>query len=233
MKLPERLSKTLTKKQLSFLQDFFLNAPEDFLSCVIPKVYPGNHALVMADDTCSYVYILLKGRLQAVEEHVADEPDHFTEIEAPEIVGDFELFTSSSSRMITLTTLEKSQCLIIPANQYLAWIKRDANALFIRTRMVIRQLSSQAIADRQNFFFDNRTRLLHFLYNQCEHQTTPHFPLRLACTRPEIAGRLGCSVRTVNRVVENLCEEGLLHLERGKLLLHEEQYLQLKRELNR
>lgn len=65
------------------------------------------------------MYILLKGRLEAVEEHVANIPYHFTEIRALDIVGDYEFFTEKQPRLVTLTMLEDSLCLVIPAAEYM------------------------------------------------------------------------------------------------------------------
>ena len=37
------------------------------------KTYPKNHVLISANDACAHVYILLKGRLQAIEERTDGE----------------------------------------------------------------------------------------------------------------------------------------------------------------
>lgn len=232
MKFPAKISKGLSEEQLTFLQQFFAKSPEQLSSCVMLRSYPQNHTLINTDDSCTCVYILLKGRLQAVEERVATEPYRFTEIQAVNIVGDFELFTSLPGRVITLTTLERSLCLIIPAADYLNWIKNDANALFIRTQMVISQLTAQTQFERQNRFLDNRTRMLRFLCGECHRQAEPAFPLLIRSTRQDIACKLGCSVRTVNRTVTSLQEEGILSLEHGKIKLTDNQFQLIQKRLD-
>lgn len=223
MILPERYANAFTAEQSSFLKLFFAKCPESLSTSVMLKTYAKNHTLMNTDDTCAHVYILLKGRLQAIEERVGDEPYRFTELSAIEIVGDFELFTKMSARIITLTTLEKSICLVIPSSDYLAWIRNDANALFIRTQMLIQQLITQTQFERQNFFLDNRTRLLHFLYGECNSRLEASFPLHIKCTRVEISNKLGCSVRTINRAIQALHEEGILSLKHGKIVISEKQ----------
>ena len=222
MIIPTKISDTLTTEQSTFLQALFAKSPESLSSCIMLKTYPKNHTLMSTDDPCANVYILLKGRLQAIEERVANEPYNFTELSAIEIVGDFELFTRLSNRDITLTTLEKTLCLVIPATDYLSWIRDDANALFIRTQMLIRQLVAQTQFERQNFFLDNKTRLLHFLYGECnkQHET----PFQIKSTRQEISNKLGCSVRTIHRTILALRKEGLLNLQHGKIQITSAQY---------
>ena len=107
--LPSKISRALTEPQRAFLDAFFAGCDEHFFSGVTLRTLPANRTLIGTDDTaCSYVYILLKGRLQAIEERVGDEPYRFAELSAVEIVGDFELFTKADSRIVTLTTLTAS-----------------------------------------------------------------------------------------------------------------------------
>lgn len=232
MILPENYSKGLTAQQLSFLQSFFAKCPDSFSSSIILKTFPKNHILISTDDTSAHVYILLEGRLQAIEERVADDPYYFTELFAIDIVGDFELFTTSSARVITLTTLVESLCLVIPATDYLTWIRNDANALFIRTQMLIRQLIEQTHLERQNFFLDNKTRFLQFLYGECNREPHISFPVLIKYTRQDISSKLGCSVRTINRIIQGFYEEGYLELKHGKVHISKEQYTLIQASLD-
>lgn len=144
----EKISEKLTPQEAAFVKHFFAEAPDTLLSRIIMKTYPKNCNLISSDDECSYVYILLRGCLQAIEDHFSDEPYQFTELSAIDIVGDYELFTSDSSRFITLSTKEKALCLMIPAKDYIHWIRHDTNALFFRTQMLIKQLVMQGRNER-------------------------------------------------------------------------------------
>lgn len=222
--IPEKIHSRLNNHQREFINKFFSQCPELISSRIMLKTYPANHTLINADDSCPYVYILLEGRLQAIEEHAINGPYNFSEIKAIEIVGDFELFTKAATRIITLTTIEKSLFLVMAAADYISWIQKDTNALYIRTQMLIRQLVSQAQFDRRNFFLDNRTRFFHFLVNEYNQVSSRTSTVKIRYTRPEIANKLGCSVRTVNRIITELQTEGLIDLEHGKILINHNQY---------
>lgn len=232
------LNYPFTLKQKSFLEDFFKFAPPYIQPVLMLRSYKKGSRLVAAGDSCAHVYILLKGRLEAVEEHVADAPYHFTEIRALDVVGDYEFFTEKQPRLVTLTTLEDSLCLVIPAAEYMTWLRSDSHALFLRSRMIITQLVAQARFQRQNLFADNRTRMLVFLKEQVTQavndSTHPEnsngnpkpgsvYPIRIPFTRPEIAAHLGCSVRTVNRTVQELVDEKIIQLNKGKIWISEKQ----------
>ena len=197
------------------------------------RSYKKGSRLVAAGDSSAHVYILLKGRLEAVEEHVSDAPYHFTEIKALDIVGDYEFFTGKLMRLVTVTTLEDSLCLVIPAAEYMTWLRSDSHALFLRSRMIISQLVAQAQFQRQNLFSDNHTRMLYFLKEQITQAVNDNtntgsvYPIRISFTRPEIAAHLGCSVRTVNRTVQELEAENRISLRKGKIYINEQQAKQL------
>ena len=231
--IPETIYNRLDRRQREFINKFFSQCPQTLSAGMMLKTYPANHTLINADDSCTYVYFLLRGRLQGIEEHAKNGPYNFTEIKAIDIVGDYELFTESAARIVTLTTLEESLFLILPATDYIAWIKKDANALFIRTQMVIRQLVAQSQFERHNFFLDNRTRLLHFLANEYGRINRAPEQVRLPHTRPEMADKLGCSVRTVNRAINQLLEENFISLDHGKIAMSYDQYLTAKAALQK
>lgn len=225
--LPSQLSIQLTKSQLSFLENFFSTANQTFFRQLILKTYPANHLLIDTADPCTYVYILLSGRLQAIEEQFVTEPYYFTELSAIEIVGDFELFTSSANRAITLTTMEESLVLIIPSALYLSWIRHDSHALFIRMQMLIRQFMSQSQSERYNLFQDTKSRLIYFLSQECQKQKL-NFPIKIHYTRPVIASKLGCSVRTINRTIHSLEKQKILTLIHGKIYISAQQLEKLQ-----
>ena len=223
------LNYPFTLKQKNCLEDFFKFSPSYIQPVLMLRSYKKGSRLVAAGDSSAHVYILLKGRLEAVEEHVSDAPYHFTEIKALDIVGDYEFFTGKLMRLVTVTTLEDSLCLVIPAAEYMTWLRSDSHALFLRSRMIISQLVAQAQFQRQNLFSDNHTRMLYFLKEQITQAVNDNtntgsvYPIRISFTRPEIAAHLGCSVRTVNRTVQELEAENRISLRKGKIYINEQQ----------
>ena len=59
-----------TLKQKSFLENFFKFAPPYIQTVLMLRSYKKDSRLVAAGDSCAHVYILLKGRLEAVEDPV-------------------------------------------------------------------------------------------------------------------------------------------------------------------
>ncbi len=209
----------IPQNQLNFLESLFKGCPKRVLDSISIHSYKKNQLLINTSDKNHYVFILLKGRLQAIEEKICSKPYTFTELEAVDIVGDFELFAETDEYLVTLMTIEESVALRIPSTQYLNWMHSDNNALFLRTQMLMRQLSIQTQLQRQYLFVDNKTKFLLALRNECEKQES--YPFILKDTRESLASKVGCSVRTLNRVILSLQKENILSINHGKILINE------------
>lgn len=208
------------------LKQLFANCPAKIMQQMQLIRMRKNRNLISTYQSSSAVFLLLSGRLQAIEERVVDIPYSFTELQPVDIVGDFELFTGIEGHYVTLKTMEASVCVKISATAYSQWMKQDANALFLRTQMLMQELSVQTQLQRQYLFMDNRTRLLLFLTRSISQKGG-----RLNATRERIAASIGCSVRTCNRIILTLSQEGLVDCMHGKLQISEQQITAIKKEL--
>ena len=210
----------------SLLKQLFANCPVEVLQQMQLIRLRKNQNLISTYQTSNPVFVLLDGRLQAIEERVVDIPYSFTELHPVDIVGDYELFTGMEGHYVTLKTMEASCCARLRAASYLHWMKSDANALFLRTQMLMKELSVQTQLQRQYLFMDNRTRLLLFLL-----RSNGQSGGRIPATRERIAASIGCSVRTCNRIILTLSQEGFVDCIHGKLQISEQQRSAIKKEL--
>lgn len=208
----------IPQNQLNFLESLFRGCPKNVLDRMSIKSYKANQLLINANDKNNYVFVLLKGRLQAIEEKICSSPYTFTELEPIDIVGDFELFAETDEYLVTLMTIEESVFLRIPSIQYLNWMHSDNNALFLRTQMLMRQLSIQTQLQRQYLFVDNRTKFLLALRNECKKQES--YPFIIKDTRESLASKVGCSVRTLNRIILSLQKDNIVSVNHGKILIN-------------
>lgn len=219
----------LTEEQSRFLRTFFGNCPEYYSDMIVFKNYPKDRTIIcMDDEDCSYVYILLDGMMQAIEEKAETLNCNLTEIKGISIIGDHELFAPGSGKMIFLKTLEESKCLIIPAKAYIAWIQSDTEALKIRMQMLLEEFLNQTTCVYQEISFTNQERFLLFLVHECTGNDGQNDVVTVSRTHQEIAERLRCSRRTVNRMIDELSRKGIVSLYRGKMQLSIGQCDQIK-----
>lgn len=228
MNIPKDILEACPKVHMEFLKQLFAQCPSNVFESISINHYTKNHNLISTYRDSSYVFILLKGKLRAIEERMVAIPYSFTEVTPIDIVGDYELFTEIEGHYVTLNTLEASTCLQIPSTMYLYWMKHDANALFIRTQMLMRVLSVQTQLQRQYLFMDTKTKFILYLLTICKRQrVSPVY--HILETREIMVAHIGCSVRTLNRTIQEMRKQHELQLEHGKIVLTDQQLKQLRK----
>lgn len=230
MKNYHELCSQFPKQHESFLKDFFLHCPTQVIQQIRITKYQAKHQLISTFQNSSYVFLLLEGKLQAIEERVVDIPYSFTELTPIDIVGDYELFTGIEGHYVTLSTLEPSWCLELPANAYLNWMSQDVHALFIRTQMLMKVLSKQTQQQRQYTFMSNEMKLYIYLSTYMKQQDNCEVHIVLA-TREQIAAQIGCSIRTLNRLLLCLKQDGFIYIHHGKVQITKRQVEHITHEL--
>lgn len=228
MILSKQFLSAIPREHIDYLKKLFSQCPQEIYERITLHHYQAHHNLISTYQSSSYVFILLKGRLQAIEERVVDIPYSFTELSPIDIVGDYELFTEAEGHYVTLKTMENATCLQIPSITYLQWMKHDANALFMRTQMLMKELSIQTQQQRQYLFMNNRAKVMIYLQRVYQKHAISSTCI-IHATREKIAGQIGCSLRTLNRIILALCEEDMVSVQHGKLHISQEQRLYIQK----
>lgn len=217
----------LSPDDRKFLDDLFRNCPETLLdSAYMIRVAAGKN-IMKAQEPCDKVYILLEGIAQGVDEQTVGRIFPFFEFRPPEIIGDFEIFAEIPCYRASIYAVETCRLLVIHRKQYLEWMQKDVNALFIRTKILMKQMADQSQQNRRYYFLQGIDRLILYLVGSYE-----KIPDRTGCrirkTRNEISSELGCSLKTLNRSIKKLHDDGLIQLVSGKIYVTADQYEKLR-----
>lgn len=181
--------------------------------------FPAGQLLIEAGSPCGTVYILVSGRLQAIEEKAGEVPYSFFDIVPFDIVGDYELFSEDTESFVTVQAREPSVCLTIPARFYLQWISADSAALFFRTRLLMKKLSLQLNSSRRYLLMSYGQRCMYVISQEAGKVTPVNGICSLKLNREFLAAKTGCSLRTVHRILKDMEQNHMLALCGGKLLL--------------
>lgn len=221
-----------TAQARDFVTRFLSDFPDEYQPYLRLRRFAPHEVLISSAAVSRDVFLLLGGTLCAMENRVQNLPFVFAKLYPGAIVGDYELFAQTEESYATILSLQKSVCLRIPADVYLAWISRSPSALLCRLQALVRQLGDQTMSDRKYFYMDYEARCISVLL-----QTQPASPSddggRLLLTREELAGKIGCSLRTCHRLVQQLAARRLITLCRGKITLDKAQRGQLQQYLER
>ena len=108
----------------------------------------------------------------------------------------------------------------------------DVDALYMRTQENMKRLVSQTAEARKYLFMDGKDRLMVHLVRKYEQKQPLPDTLELKQTRARISEEVGISMKTLNRNIKKLEDMKLIRLNKGKIVITKEQYLQMKADID-
>lgn len=217
----------LGKGHFHYLNTLFENCPDYVIKHMRYMEIPKGYMLIQAGMPCEYVYIILKGKVSGLDLQMLGNVYMFMEYSETEVLGDYEVFGDIKDYRVTIRATAPCELLAISASVYLKWMKEDINALFMRTRNLMSNLTYQTSEERKYRFLGCKERLILYLIEVFERVPKRSF-CKIKKTQPELAERIGFTVRTIQRNIQSLEKDGLITTELGKICLTKEQYLRLK-----
>lgn len=205
------------------MEEFFSNCPELIRNYLTLETLSPGTLIIETDAPCSTVFILLSGKLHAIEEKAGEMPYSFYDLVPFDIVGDYELFSGDTKNYVSVRAWETSVCLTLPAPFYLSWISTDSAALFFRTRLLMRQLSRQLKVSRSLLLMDHEMRCIHLICQEACSAPASEAVCSLKLNRELLATKTGCSLRTLHRILKGLEARSLLTLTGGRIQITKRQ----------
>lgn len=187
-----------------------------------------DETLIEAGEKCSNIYIILSGKVSGIEWPMQGRPYYFKDYGPGDFFGEIEYFADLSNYRISVVTVTKCRVLIIPTSYYMEWLRNDVDALYTRTKVNIRRLISQTADARKYLFIEGRERLMMHLIRKYEQKRPVKKVLELKQSRDQLSEEIGFSVKTLNRNIKKLKEINLIDIQKGKIVITEEGYLQMK-----
>lgn len=198
---------------------------------VFPLCLPAGESLIHEEDPCTWVYYLIKGRVSVATNQTRISRYTLTESAAPEFFGEYETLGGMPLYIAEVRAVTPCRLLTFPSEAYLLWMHRDPELFFQRVKGILNDLLNQTANERNLHFLDAVGKVIRYLIRAYEKNGGAPQAIRFSATRTEIAESTGNSVRTVNRAVSRLAENGLVSIKNGKLQITAAQYEALKREM--
>lgn len=211
--------------QQGYLQKLFKQISLSSRSCHVVKV-KADTKFIYANDFCHTIWILIEGQVRGIEEQSSGDVYVFSEFQAPELFGEMEGLAGTFSYKATLVTSTDCQFIVMPMENYLNWIRNDAEALFLRTRSIMSFIMEQTKSERSYLFLDGINRLILFM-TEYYRKYAKNATCLVQMKRQEIADQIGFSLRTINRAIKKLSEDELITKNGREIIISEKQYEQL------
>lgn len=221
----------LPLKKQTYMEMLFQNCTEEVKYYMRVMEVEEDETLIEAGERCSSLYIILSGKVTGIEWPMKERPYFFKDYGPGDFFGEIEYFADLSNYRISVVTVTRCRVLVIPMVYYIEWLRTDADALYLRMKANVSRLVEQTADARRYLFIEGRERLEMYLIRKYEQKQPPKKMLELKENRNQLSEAIGFSVKTLNRNIKKLKEAGLVQIQKGKLAITEEGYLQMKRHI--
>ena len=221
----------LPPKMQAYMERLFQNCTEEVKYYMRVIEVGEEETLIEAGERCSNIYIILSGRVTGIEWPMKERPYFFKDYSPGDFFGEIEYFAGLTNYRISVVTVSRCRVAVIPVVYYMEWLQNDVEALYLRTQENMRRLIEQTADARKYLFIEGRERLLMHLIRKYEQKQPPKKLLELKQSREQLSEEIGFSVKTLNRNIKRLKEEDFIQIKKGKIVIGEEGYLQMKQHI--
>lgn len=201
------------------IREWIRNLPVEQLNLCRPVEYERGDIIFRRGWEIRYVYLVLRGSVIISSSNINGNEMCVVFVQEGSTVGEMEAMLNIHNLIYSAKAFTACALLEVPLHVFRNWIRSD-RIISEKLAMVLAEKLYRASASTVQYQYMSADRRLKMLLAQ-------HGQGRISDTREELAEACGVSVRTINRAVTALKEEGLIMVERGKIVMQQEQLEQL------
>ena len=213
----------IPKENKEYFLNYIKTAPENMLKNLKVKKLPKDTIFIRENESVDNIYILLDGVVRAVDYRMHGISYEFMRFYPVKMLGAMAIVLDIEKYCTTLITETSCTILVCPAKEFSNWILNDLNAIKMEMKTIGTYLLEEDRQNRLFLFLQGRDRLFVLLMQYYEKYSKNDRCL-VKLTRLELSDRTGISIRTINRSIRKMQEEGLINKENSKILITKKQY---------
>ncbi|MBQ1461729.1 MAG: Crp/Fnr family transcriptional regulator [Selenomonas sp.] len=210
--------------------DYILDhMPDEIRRQTTHKIFFPGESIVRKGEEARHVYLITRGTIRVSNEFASGQRFTFGTLDVPDLIGDLEVL--AGQELYSASTEVSTQCEVIAmrSETFLQWMRIDNDfALAVAQLLAAKMYPTSNEAGRVKFL-PSLNRLQTYLLKRLGDIDTDLFILHTS--RQQIADDIGTSVKTVNRGVVKLKDEGLITLLHGKITMNKAQQVAMKNSL--
>ncbi|MDD2979000.1 MAG: Crp/Fnr family transcriptional regulator [Hespellia sp.] len=207
-------------------EEYFLSAPDWLLSAIQVQEYGKNTVFIREGEPANMIYMVGKGSVKAVDYRIYGIVFDFMQFEDVFAFGGMEVVQGTELYQTTLETITPCTIAKIPRSTFSQWMGRDIRALKLETKNIARYLMEQSKRGRAYLFLQGSNRFTLYLVDAYS-KYQKNGKLELRRSRQELADSTGLSVKTIDRSLKKLADNGLITREGSRFVMSQEQYEEL------
>ena len=226
---------SISKGQKEYLSSLFREAPLWLMDCMTIYKCDKDVVFIREGTPVDSVLIMVEGAVKAVDHRIFGIEYDYMRFYAVKMFGSMEMLLDIDQYKTTLKTVTPCIFLVIPGERFIDWIDKDMNALRMETKSMGTYLLEQGRRERSFLFLNGMDRLMMVFMRSYEwqHADNENGGCVVNYTRQELSDNSGLSVKTINRSVKKLVEDGYISRRGNKILISTEQYEAISEYLNK
>ncbi len=202
--------------------------PEDIRSRCTVRFHPAGSIIHQKNMELDYFAIVASGENRVINEF-ENGNIYMIETNKPiDFFGEVTILAGMPCTSVTIEAVTDTIAVYISRKDAERWLSQDINILTLVSRHVAYKLYRSSYRNGTTLFYPPSFLLLDYLvrYGSANGMDSPRPPklLTIDRTRQRLQEELGINVKTLNRTIRNLKEEGFFTLIRGKIAYDKEQY---------
>lgn len=218
----------LPGEEREYVRHLFRGAPMSLFDEITVVHIRKDTSFIWENTPADRVYLLVEGRVQAVEHRVLGSSYNYMRFSPVNSLGTMEVLLEMKNYRTTLMTQTDCTMLSMSRSSFSRWIHNDSNALLMETKGLGTYLLEEARRNRLLRFLSGKDSLLLILQQEYELNHNEKGNCLIQWTRQEISNYSGLSVRTVNRAIQSLEEEAFIDHHRGVIRISKQQYEKIR-----
>ena len=219
----EEILEQISQEQADYFRRYFRNVPDAVMRTIAIEKRAADKLLLEENDTADKVYVLMSGSVRAVDFRVKGSVYEYARFYGVTVLGSMECFFGLDHYMTTLITAENCTFLTMPRAVFETWLWQDTEALRAESEKMRSYLLDRTRENRVMLLLNGMERLIYLLARICGNMPRAEEYL-LHVNRQELAEQTGTSVKTVNRSMKKLEEDGFLRRQGHKVKITQIQY---------
>lgn len=211
------------------LCEYTQNMPDDIRSRCTVRTHKAGSIIHHKDEILTHFGIVAIGENRVINEFENGNIYMIEGNHAIDFIGEVTLLAGQPCTSVTIEALTDNVVAYISRKDAEQWIASDMNILRLVSSHTAFKLYRSSYHNGAKLFYPPGYLLLDYLVNNGkEQQIRPGIWVTIQRTRQMLQEELGINVKTLNRTISQLKNEGFFNVQKGKIVFNYEQYVNMQ-----
>ena len=202
---------------------FFL--PKELKSKFIVKIHPPGTIIHHQQSDLDIFGIVATGEHRVINIFENGNIFMIEKNEPIDFIGEVTILAGMRQTSVTIETITESIIMYISREDFEEWIKKDIHFLYLVSQKVALKLYRSSSNRGAKLFYPPTFLLLDYLIQYAQREEIKKGEtLILKQTREELYEEVSISVKTLNRTISKLKQDGVISIIKGKIAISYDQY---------